>query len=167
MDSPLDLWHREPLNWQYAKRFSRVIRAGDKVECLTNGMSPYRSMEWAMNHGGGESWAVLEEFGTVPVGVYGWTSKGAIWSYWRDLSPNEQRELMRRTPGMVLEMVEKAKAEGLPYLANYVWEGNRPAVAWLKASHCFSLDLDHSYNISNKSFIAFKTRPAEEIRQYV
>lgn len=167
MSYPRLNWERETLRWDHVKKFTRVIRKGDLIECHSNGMSVSRSLEWAMYRGGGESWAVIEEGRDAPVGVFGWTDRGGIWSYWCDLGAAQTRELMRQTPQYVLEMVESANAAGLPHLANYVWEGNHEALAWLRASHCFSLDLDHRYNISNRGFIGFQTKPAEELRRYV
>lgn len=161
----MTIWRREALQWHHAKRFAKVIRKGDEIECLANGLSVRASLQWAIDHGGGESWAVME--GDEIVGVYGWTQQGACWSYWRRLEPYQIKELMRVTAEYVLEMVVNAGAAGLNFLANYVWEGNREAMAWLRASHCFSLDLDHSYKIGNKGFIAFKTKPGEELRRYV
>lgn len=160
-------WRREALDWDHIEMFDTVIRRPDLIECLANGSSVRSSLHWAKQSGGGESWAVLEQDRVRPVGVYGWTKAGACWSYWADLNPIQVRELMRQTPGYVLEMVEKALAAGVPKLANYVWEGNREAVAWLRGSHCFSLDLDHRYDIGDKRFIAFHTKPVEELRRYV
>lgn len=162
-------WRREPLAWRHAKTFGRVIRKPDMIECLSNGMSVRASLDWVIENGGGESWAVIEGDNQVtPVGVYGWTRRGAIWSYWSELDPPQIKELMRRTPGMVLEMVENAAKHGLPMLSNYVWDGNREALAWLKASHCFTFNLDQCLTIGNdRTFIPFSTRPVEELRRNV
>lgn len=159
-------WTREALDWRHIKQFDKVIRKGDLIECLSNDMSVQDSLEFAAFRGGGEAWAVLDA-GNQVIGVYGWTLAGAVWSYWKDLNPQETRELMSLTGSYVWEMVKNATQQGLSFLANYVWEDNLPAVVWLRASHCFSLDLDHRYDIGNKRFIAFKTKPLEELSRYV
>lgn len=158
-------WRREPLTWSSAKRFARVIRASDKVECYANGSTPERSLLWATEHG--PAWAAFEGDSQVPVGVWGWTEKGAIWSYWAELDRVQSRELLRRTPAMVAEMLEEARTIGWTRLGNYVWEDNTAALAWLRASKCFDIELDRDTILANRRFHHFMTKTLEEVRRYV
>jgi hypothetical protein len=158
-------WRREPLTWSSAKRFERVIRASDKVECYANGSAPLNSLLWAIDHG--PCWAAFEGESQVPVGAWGWTDRGAVWSYWRELDRVQSRELLRQTPGMVLEMLEQSATAGWLRLGNFVWEDNTAALGWLRASKCFDISLDSDIILSNKRFHHFLTKPLEEVRRYV
>lgn len=158
-------WFREPLTWSSAKRFSRVIRLADRIECVSNGSNPYRSMLWALDHG--RCWAAFEGNSDVPVGVWGWTDMGAVWSYWAELDPVQSRELLRRTPAMVAEMLEESTEAGFPVLANYVWEDNLAALRWLHSSKCFTIHLDRPVILLNRRFHHFETKPLEEVRRHV
>jgi hypothetical protein len=159
----IPVWRSETLDWSAAKRFSRVIREADRIECQANGMSVYQSLLYACS--AGPCWAVYEDAEQTPLGVWGWTRAGAIWSYWADLNATQSRHLLRCTPPHVLEMLEQSTAEGIPALGNFVWVGNRAALAWLRASHCFIITLDRPYEFGNKEFYHFKTKPLEELRK--
>lgn len=151
-------WHRSPLMWHHAKRLSRVVRKADVLECLAgSGMGPYQAMLEGINRG--PCWAAFVDGDAVPVGAWGWTHEGAVWSMWRDLTSNESRELLRHTPEMVAEMV--SARDGV--LENYVWENNTQALAWLRASKCFNIDLDRVIILGNHRFIHFATKPLEEL----
>lgn len=158
-------WSRQRLTWDAINRFYKHISSADKVECFANGMSPYRSLAWALEHG--PCWAAYEGHSQVPVGCWGWTQRGAVWSYWTELDRVQSRELLRHTPQMVSEMLMDSTAVGFPCLENYVWEDNTAAIKWLRASKCFDISLDRDIILSNKRFHHFRTKPLEVVRRYV
>jgi hypothetical protein len=158
-------WRREPLTWSSAKRFEPAIRSADKVECYANDSTPLKSLLWAIEHG--PCWAAFEGDSAIPVGTWGWTDRGAVWSYWTELDRVQSRELLRRTPEMVSEMLTESTGAGWPSLANFVWEDNLAALGWLRASKCFEISLDKDIILLNRRFHHFQTKPLEEVRRYV
>lgn len=94
---------------------------------------------------------VLE--GDVPVGVFGFTHFGIVWSFWSNLTRAQSREILARTPEYVAAMVQRS---GNDRLYNVVMTSNRHAVRWLRASGCFDMgsDTDGRIHFSTKPELA-------------
>lgn len=156
----------EALRWDYVKRLAPFIRRSDVVECAVNGNTPEESMLWALEAGRGRSWVVLDE--GCPIGAYGWTQHGAIWSLWADLLPDQAKDVARNTAGYIRAVVANWERSGqMPQfnvpLRNAVWEDNRHALAWLRASHCFNIKVDEPILIGHRRFIPFETKTLGEL----
>lgn len=131
-----------PLTYSAIFSLAGRIRAADKLEC--NG-----DVVHAMSHSftqGGEAWAAMN--GSNPVGAFGWTKPGLIWSLWADLSTAEAMDVLRQTPAWTTYMVN---ASGLDFLKNYVDESNHVTLRWLKAAGCFTVDRKTRYILKGRS----------------
>lgn len=79
--------------------------------------------------------ALRTDTGT-PVGAWGYTSLGTIWSLWTKLSPRERLQVVQETPTWVSRLVRES---GRPVLYNYVMATNAPALRWLRRSGAFAI----------------------------
>lgn len=154
-----------PLGFTHCSLLAPHLRSGDRVECAVSEMTPLQSLRYGQ--ASGPSWAVVE--GEVPtdgrsyphvLGAGGYTHAGALWSYWRDLSARQSRALMKLTPEWMRGIRDHA---GDRQLGNLVWDCNGPALAWLRQSHCFHIDLDKRIVLGKYDFIPFTLKSAEEL----
>lgn len=110
-----------------------LIRHQDRLECGRD-RDPLAAMLYGLSHG--DAWVALDPHG-APLGVYGWTRHGAIWSLWRDMTRAESIAVLKHTPLWVAQMVQ---ASGHPFLFNFVSASNSAALGWLETSRCFDID---------------------------
>lgn len=131
----------------------------DLLECNATGHLPYQSLVWGAE--GGWSQTVFD--GELPIGAYGWTRfERTIWSYWvADLSSEQSRVIRINTVPVIRSMVAAA-GKGMP-LHNVVHEDNRRALAWLRASHCFNIEVDKRLVVGDQRFVPFYAKPLSEL----
>ncbi len=147
----------EELTLQGCLYLGYKLREGDKVDCWRHDQSGCRALKAGME--AGPAWGVWDLREGSLIGAIGWNTQGNIWSLWSDLTGEQTKEVMHLTVPAIRSLV--SMAGGIP-LGNYVWEGNRLTIAWLKASHCFNF-LDDRIRIGDKDFIPFKAKPYEEL----
>ena len=154
-DRPLHL-HTERLNWQHIASLRDTLCSADITECTLMGLTPEQALATALVTTNDQAFAACLEDG-APVGAFGWTPQGAIWSLWVPLSPGIAREVLLRTPWWVAFMVASS---GLKHLCNFVHTKNTRTIKWLKASRCFDLDSYISKTASGDYFY-FQTKEPE------
>lgn len=143
-----------PLRMDHAEELAPRIREADVVECLTFGRTAHEALDDGLDKG--VAYGVWDG-GTI-LGAYGYVAKtSSIWSLWAPLTLSQSREILRRTPAIVDLM---RRGNGGP-LMNFVWAGNGPALAWLKASGCFEFGPEEKIN--GRAFVPFQTREPQHV----
>lgn len=130
------------------------LSQADLIDCAAHDYDGVAALRDCML--GGPSCAVCH--GDDPIGAIGWTEEGYIWSLWTDLTRDQMRAVMARTPELIRQMAQDAQRP----LMNVVWEGNRATRAWLRASHCFDF-LEDRLQYKGKTFIPFFVKPLGDL----
>lgn len=130
----MDLLTPRALTWGLCRQLGKRIRPEDARECELKGYTPEMAM-FAGCGTTGEAFAAMH--GETPIGAFGWTEAGRIWSLWANLTLAEAKCVLGQTPKWVSRMVA---VSGRTYLDNWVHADNRKALAWLRASRCFGID---------------------------
>lgn len=147
----------KPLDWFDCAALSPVLREADLMDLKVKEMDPLEVLEAGLD--GGPAWAVYRS-GFI-LGAGGFTWEGAVWSMWRDLRPLEAREVMRMTPKWARWVREVAGPD--KWLWNVYLQGNRQTEAFLRASHCVTIDKEHPIEHDGRVFIPFHLKSAEEL----
>lgn len=148
VDGPL---FAAPLEWDHCVSLAPRLSAGDTFECLAMGHLPEQALAAGLFMG--PATAVLRKDTGTPVGAFGYTAQGSIWSLWSTLSRVEAFQVLRETPGWVEDMVV---ASGLPTLSNFAACANTTALAWLRQSRCFWI-ADQSVEKLGQDYVYFET----------
>ncbi len=148
-----------PLTYYWCQQLGPKVTEEDKVDCVAHGGDPTQALLTGME--AGPSCAILDRETRQVMGACGWTYEGNIWSLWSDLTSTQMREIMRHTKPAVAYMHRQALARGL-ILSNVVWEGNRRAITWLRASKCFDF-ADQDILHGGLRFIPFFVKPLEAL----
>lgn len=143
-----------------AQEIARSMGTADAVECIASGLTPYA----ALLRGQALGWARAVAVGPIKapcIGALGWTyEERLIWSLWTENAKFHAQEIMKRAVPMIHAMIEMA-GPGIMPLHNWVWSGNLPALAWIKATHCF--DLQPEILVQGRPFVPFFAKPLEEL----
>src|SRR5207253_1147506 len=110
----------EPLTWEHCQSIAPRLAAGDHFECLALGRTPEQSL--AMGLLMGPAWAVCRGNTGSPIGAFGYTPQGTVWSLWTKLTTGEAFTVLGETPKWVAEMVRQS---GLPSLHNHAARANQ------------------------------------------
>jgi hypothetical protein len=147
----------EPLLASHIDSLGGRIREEDLMDCAQQDYNPFHAL-WDAKRVG-PCWAVLD--GDHVMGAAGFSAEqGTIWSLWaEDLTGDHKRWIMQHTQAAV-RMV--CAFSGCPTLGNYVWEGNRLTIAWLRASKCFTFE-ETLYAFKGNSYLHFTTKPLGEL----
>lgn len=108
--------------------------------------------------------ALRTDTGT-PVGAWGFTPHGAIWSLWTKLSPRERLQVLQETPMWVSRLVQES---GRPTLYNFILTSNRLALNWLRKSNAFAISPEVTCH-GGGEYHYFETNvsPAMKVAQHV
>lgn len=143
--------HTTGLTWEHCESLAPRLAAGDNFECLALGRTPEQSL--AMGLLMGPAWAVCRGGTGTPIGAFGYTPQGTVWSLWAQLSTGEAFRVLDGTSAWVREMVHQS---GLPVLHNYAACANRAALTWLRLAKCFSVNPD-PVAINGHDYLYFET----------
>lgn len=141
-----------PLTWEHCVALAPRISHEDTLECLAMGHTPIQALA-----GGcmlGEGFAVIRSDSYTPVGAFGWTTEGTIWSLWSELSPKESAQVLRDTGQWVRTLVMRSPFEELH---NHVATANGRALKWLRRSGAFWVQDEDAED--DRGFLYFETRP--------
>lgn len=106
----------------------------------------------------GPAWAACRAHTGTPLGAFGYTPQGTVWSLWARLSTGDAFRVLDGTSGWVREMVRQS---GLPFLHNYAACANRAALTWLRLAKCFSVSPD-PVAINGHDYFYFETKVSAE-----
>lgn len=156
-----------PLHWDHCQELALKLPSSEKMECLANGYTIEQALAAGLLFG--MSWAVLRGGPTVnledPVGAFGYTNQGAIWSLWGPLTFPEQRDILRMSRFWIPHLVELS---GRPVLRNAVHQDNTKARAWLEATRCIGFDTCNPVaNRDGTQSWAFETVPLKDPDEHV
>ncbi|MFZ3194093.1 MAG: hypothetical protein WA154_12925 [Moraxellaceae bacterium] len=128
-----------PLDWQRITHLAPLIVEEDKGECRVSGLDPLQALTFgAMDV---YSKCVVRFDTDTPVGAFGMTTAGSIWSLWGKLTPRESFQVLHEMPRWVHDMVlYSTRTLHRPLLHNHVACSNARAIAWLRLSKCFWID---------------------------
>jgi hypothetical protein len=124
-----------PLTWDHCQELSLKLASSEKMECLANGYTPEQALAAGLLFG--LSWAVLRD--GSPIGAFGYTLQGAVWSLWGPLTRTESAD--RTAPEPRLDPPPGPSSPAEPSSTNAVHEDNKKALDWLKATGCVVLRL--------------------------
>jgi len=126
------------LTWQDAQSIARRLHPDDAYECAAMGRTPEGSMAWVILSGQ-PSWCVYRTCTGTPVGAFGFTTEGTIWSLWTALGRRESLMVLEHTRPWVTRMAtDFLKVAEVPNtLSNLVAKRNQRGITWLKMSKCF------------------------------
>ena len=158
-----------PMREEHIDALKDRLQEGDRVDCSTAGRTPALALR--DGYQGGPAWCALVNgeprgaFGVMP-GLH------SIWSLWTDLTPGESIMCVRlgRLWLRMLSVwwVSQQHPRVPAYrLHNYVWDGNKKTIRWLKATKCFDFHPQHSLTSEGKSFIPFTLKPLQELPSHV
>lgn len=139
-----------PLTWEHCEALAGRIADEDTSECLAMGHTPLQALA-----GGcmlGEGFAVIRADSFTPVGAFGWTTEGTIWSLWAELSPKESVQVLRESGVWVRTLVLRSPFDALH---NHVATANRRALKWIRTTGAFWIDDPEP----TADFLYFETRP--------
>jgi hypothetical protein len=122
-----------PLTWDHCQELSLKLASSEKMECLANGYTPEQALAAGLLFG--LSWAVLRD--GSPIGAFGYTLQGAVWSLWGPLTRKESVTVLRLSRDWIPHLVQLS---GRAVLTNAVHEDNKKALDWLKATGCVEFD---------------------------
>lgn len=154
-----------PLTWPLAEALSLRLTSSETMECLANGLQPSQALASGLLFG--VSWAVLkvelkrssqdQPFAEhpTPVGAYGFTHEGVIWSLWGPLSRKDSVAVLKLAPEWIAHLVALSRRSRLK---NMVHADNAMALAWLQKTDCINLDLANPRrNLDGTDSYAFET----------
>lgn len=148
-------------SWDLAKELAPKVARGDAKECAENGLTTEEAMAIGGMSGGAyiAMWDFAPESPAFirsprPIGVFGWTTHGVIWSLWADLTLEQQKAVLRESPKWVRQLVAES---GCLSLRNRIHMDNITTLRWLKATDCF--DFATPYRASAE-WVSFYTKPS-------
>lgn len=128
-----------PLSWDLIGHLAPRINKDDAGECKVSNLDPLQALSTGAMVG--PAWAVVRQDSGTPVGAFGFTPAGSIWSLWADLTMRESLEVLQGTPewvhGMAAVHHQSVRGERLH---NHVACSNKRALTWLRMSKCFWID---------------------------
>jgi hypothetical protein len=126
------------------------------MECLANGYTPEQALAAGLLFG--FSWAVhRQEDG--PIGAFGFTTGGTIWSLWGPLTRQESRIVLQASRDWIPYLV---RLSGRPTLINAVHSKNTLAMKWLEATGCVNFDFANpKKNADGSESYRFETFPLQ------
>lgn len=151
-----------PLSWPDCQDLAPRLTRADAFECLHLGQQPLGALATGLMFG--NCWCVYRAHTGRPVGAFGFTADGVIWSLWTSMGLKERKTVLKETPGWVLKMVEEWEhLGGVGPLKNHIAGQNKLSIAWLKATRCFHVSRDAVW-LMGEDFYPFHTHPAQTIR---
>jgi hypothetical protein len=136
-----------PLKAEDAWDLSKRIRQADLDDLIRHEADPLDSLLHGLLHG--RAYGVWSSRGLIGAG--GWTWEGCIWSLWANLTAAEGKGIMRNVAAWAWSLAFDADRP----LWNVYAEGNRATEAFLKATHCVTIDKDHPLTYEGRTFIPF------------
>lgn len=127
-----------PMRWEDIGQLGPLIRETDRRDCVAHDCNPELALLDAFT--AGRAWTALWNLDVgepQPLGCFGWTHTGFIWSLWVDLTREQSLALMSRAQSVIKGMAREAGAAGIASLCNTVRTDNLLTIAWLRASKCF------------------------------
>ncbi len=153
------------LSWPDCQDLAPRLTRADAFECLHLGQQPLGALATGLMFG--NAWCVQRAHTGRPVGAFGFTAEGVIWSLWTSMGLKERKAVLRETPGYVLDMLTSWEASGgVGPLKNHIAGQNKQSIAWLKATRCFHVSRDAVW-LMDEDFYPFHTLPVETIRDRV
>lgn len=152
-----------PLTWTLCKRLAGNLRESERIECMASGHQPEQALAAAL-FDKGWSRAVVAEEGpkAIPVGAFGYTSNGTIWSLWGSLSRKQSVRILKESKEWTAGMVRRS---GRLLLHNVVHSKNTSAIAWINATGAFWMDTTNPRRMPNgDDGFYFETLPVRRAR---
>lgn len=140
------------LEREHIPNLAARLSAGDRRECLDLGVSPEAAL--MAGYRGAFSLVVYRGEADYPVGAFGVTGAGIVWSLWADLTPDEMRYLRQEAPHWIEWMA--INVHGGP-LRNHVSVANRQALLWIHRTGCFDV-ADTPHQINGRDYLHFQTK---------
>jgi hypothetical protein len=126
------LLEAEALSWDHCVSLADRLVAGDAKECTSMGHSPKQALAYGLLCG--QAYAAVRASTGTPVGAFGYTPEGTIWSLWTKLSRGEACQVLREGPAWIHALTQTSR---LHRLYNFVDVENPMAIEWLRATGCF------------------------------
>lgn len=126
-------------------------------ECLLQGVSPEEALRNGVSEG--PTRLVVDEW-HLPVGAYGWTHTGYIWSLWGDLTHSQSRIVLKAAPSVIMEA---AALHSPRRLQNWVDVDNRSIRHWLEKTKCFDFAETLTSPSCGRQMLKFYTKSIEEL----
>ncbi len=145
------------LSGQHVRLLQDRLRASDLEECRILGYSPMGAMAAGLMFG--DAFAALDTETAQPVGAFGWSVGGIIWSLWTPLTKLQSLQVLRESPNWIAELV---RLSGEKRLSNHVLATNKSTLEWLKLTKCFAID-PYPVVLRGEEFNYIETIPAMEL----
>lgn len=141
-----------PLTWEHCQALGPRLTPEEATEVSHSGLDPTQALAYGLLFG--FSRAAVREDTAEPVGAYGYTPEGVIWSLWAPLTRKESVQVLRAAPTWIAGLVARS---GLPKLHNAVSADNRPALRWLNATRAVRFPHPLDCPVTRPGFHYFET----------